>query len=367
MRHSRGFAAALSALAVVGVAAGCGGHSNKSSGSSVPNAPGRILGYDDSKSQLLTESLAVTQRTLIPGSVSAAPNTSADNKYLVTYNGDGMFKVTATGVQKVHSPVMLTTNSDRSIPGQPFLDHNRYILAPTNGSKNGLVKAVPLHGGKSVVLGRADDETGDPTAVAAYATIAKGPQVTDFSEESAQLQPDGSIVRMTVGHAPHTLMTAKTFEQLGGLPSNSELLMYAEPSPDGRQVLVSANPINAANPRTVYVVIKPDGTMGAKLVGAHLTGGYWSNDGSKIAFFNNANQLVIWQPSTNVSTTVPLPRQSSGWYSCIWSPDNNWFGCAGGHAVVRGDPTTRLLVDLATKKTATVPTGDYPVVWLTGS
>jgi hypothetical protein len=143
--------------------------------------------------------------------------------------------------------------------------------------------------------------------------------------------------------------------------------MYAEPSPDGRQVLVSANPINAANPRTVYVVIKPDGTMGAKLVGAHLTGGYWSNDGSKIAFFNNANQLVIWQPSTNVSTTDPLPRQSSGWYSCIWSPDNNWFGCAGGHAVVRGDPTTRLLVDLATKKTATVPTGDYPVVWLTGS
>jgi hypothetical protein len=34
---------------------------------------------------------------------------------------------------------------------------------------------------------------------------------------------------------------------------------------------------------------------------------------------------------------------------------------------VRGDPTTRLLVDLATKKTATVSTGDYPVVWLTGS
>lgn len=347
---------------VVGIAVtGCSSHPSGSS--SLPPAPGRILAYADSASQLVTETPTGALRTVLRGTVADQPNRSADGRYLVTSEGDALLKVTATGIKRLKSPVVAMSTQDTE-PAQPFLDHNKYVLAATDGSKRATIKAVPLGGGTARVLGHGYDASGDPHGLAAYVSTAAGPQVNDLVV-GALVQPEGSIVRMAAGHAPQTLITAKKVDQLAGESGHTHWLMSATPCPDGTEVLVTAFTLDAPQPRGLLAVLSPTGRVVADVTGAQLGGGYWSNDGSHVAYVDLAkDQMVVWQPSADTKVSIPVPALESGWYDCLWSPDGAWLVCAGGHAIVRGDPTTRLLVDLTDRKTATQKTGDIPVAWL---
>lgn len=366
MHHSRGTAAALAAIALAGTAAGCSGGGSHAGSISSVKAPGRIMAYADSASQLVTETATAAQRTVLHGTVASQPDLSADSAYLVSSEGDTLLRVTATGVKRMRSPVVSTSTQDFE-PAQPFLDHNRYILAATDGSKHATIKAVPLAGGKAKLLGHGYDVSGDPRSLAAYVSIASGPQVSDLVA-GALVQPVGRIVRMAAGQAPHTLITTKQIDRLSGQSARTHWLMSATPNPDGSDVLVTALTLDAPSPRSLLAVLNPSGQVIASATGSQLGGGYWSPDGSHAAYLDlSKDQLVVWQPATGTKTSIPVPAEESGWYDCIWSPDGSWLVCAGGHAIVRGDPTTRLLVDLTDRKTATMKTSDIPVTWLAGS
>jgi len=352
----------VAVVAVVVVVVGSGG-STATTPPPLP-APGRILAYDEKSGQLVIERPDGRQRVLDRHLLTGRPNASPDGRYIVTDSGGELFVIRGGRIVKRRSPLP-DVGTDGSIFGQPFADDDRWALAPNTFSSTTLT-LVPLAGGRTRSLGEADAVAADPAAPGIYVSVGTGRSVPLPSDTRIQVQPDVRVERRIIGKPTRTIVTAAQLDRLAQLPPSVKLMISVTPSPHGRDVLVWARSLAAGQPRTLLAVFEPNGHLVDHVAGAHIAGGYWSPDDTRIAYTDSQpNRMILWQPAAHSTRSIAIPASAMDVYSCVWSLDQVWVACASGHVTLRPGPSRRLLVDVNGGRTETTSSSDEPLIWLT--
>lgn len=354
-------AVAVAAVVVVVVRSGGGGSTAKSK-PPLP-APGRLVAYDEKTGRLVVERPDGRHRAVDSELLTDRPIASPDGRFVLTFNGADLFTVADGRISRRHSPLP-SAGSQGSIPGQPFADHDRWLMSPTTFGSNKL-SLVPTSGGRSRALGTGDSATADPVAPGIYVSIAKGRPLPLPDEPQIQVTPDVRVERRIIGQPTRVIATAARLNRLAGVPPSVKLLISATPSPHGRAVLVYARALTGTATRTLLAVFDTRGRLVDDVSAAHITGGDWSSDDSHIAYqTGQADRLVVWQPASQQTNVINVPPISTRYYDCAWSPDGDWIACAGGRDPLSSTPTRRLIVDVAHRRAQSTPSSDSPLVWL---
>ena len=356
---------ALAAI-VTGLVLGLSGGSHRHATPPVHAPPGRLLAYDNATGHLVFENLDGKRRVVVPSILTGTPTLSPDGSYVLTDSGNELFQLGSSGytLTAVKSPVS-SVHGTSNTPAQPFADHDRMVLAPRPFSAHARLVLTPIHGGQPLQLGSADDAAGDPTARAAYVTVATGSPVPAPSDPQFDLQPDGRVELRQPARAARVIVTAARLDQLARLPNTVKLLISIDPSPDGRRLLVVGRSLDANHPGGVLAVFDTaDYRLIDHVAGPQISGGYWSHIGDRLAFFDGPRGLALWRPSAQLVPLV-VPRSSvTQWVGCVWAPGDDRLACAANGTSAQPQPNKRLLVDLKTGQAETVSASDEPLEWL---
>ncbi|HET7530372.1 MAG TPA: hypothetical protein VFJ98_05375 [Mycobacteriales bacterium] len=355
-----GVAAAAAVAAVLLVVSASRSPVSTPRSSALP-APGRLLVYDANGGRLLVERPGGGQRSVVHH-VIGRPTTSSDGRYLLTDSGQ-LFVVRDGRVVERTSPLP-SLESNRFVPGPPFADHDRWVLTPTSFS-SGKLTLMPLGGGQPRSLGAGDGVAADPTAPGLYVSVARGQPVSLPGDSQVTVVPDVRVERRILGQRPRTITTAAQLDQLAHLPASAKLSISMSPSPLGHAVLVVARSLTSSRPRVLLAVIDPNGHLLDHVSGAQLAGGDWSPDGRQVAYEDRAaHRLVIREPAGRRSRSIELPKDTTTYGACVWSPDAKWLSCPVGAPHLQSEPTNRIVVDLERGRTEVAPSDGAPLLWL---
>lgn len=186
---------------------------------------------------------------------------------------------------------------------------------------------------------------------------------TDSGHLLGSFSPDGSQIVYTGaggiwvmdsdGSNPHKIYDSGTRPDWG--PS-------VEGYPDGLIALAG----------TGITIITPDGTLVKNIDTSHTypgdgltkTGTHsldWSQDGSKIAFADNAGTMGIWMINYDGSGLTQLCDYGASEYSPTWSPDGEWIAFTSKHGGLASFQIFKSKADLTTTYVQLTTTGgDYP-------
>lgn len=354
-------AVAVTAVVVVVVRSG-GGSEHVAKTRPLP-APGRLLAYDDKTGHLVIELPDGRHRKVDKQLLTDHPTASPDGGYVLTANGADLFSIAGGRITRQHTPLP-SMGSLGAIPGQPFADHDRWLLSPTRYGGSNTLTLVPRAGGPGRFLGTGDNVSADPVAPGVYTSVPKGHPVSLPDNPQIQVRPDVRVEHRVVGKPARTIATAAQLDSLAGLPRSVKLFISAGPSPHGRYLLIYARALDGNTARTLLAVFDQHGRLVDRVTARHITGGDWSPDDKRIAYQTGSSRLTIWQPAANHATTIDVPAVATWYYECAWSPNGDWLACAGGRDPLTSGPTRRLVVDVAHRRAQSMPAGDSPLIWL---
>jgi hypothetical protein len=302
------------------------------------------------------------------------PAASPDGRMLAGANGD-LVAVDGGHPRPAHGNVSASFTYLTSMPGQPFADSNRYVVAmQPNANPRSLaphtVQAVPVGQGHPVDLGVGAAAAGDPRSLGAFVIDSVAGPVSSSGVERGQ--PDADVELRQSGRHPVVLATTSQLLEDVAAPAGTLVLLDPVVSPDGDYLAVTV----LADQRGTFdgglVLMDRAGKVMATAIygvgpASDSASPAWSPDSRTVAYVTNGSrgddlgllgvsQSTLTQP---LATGQPVSR-------CVWSPDSAAVLCST--ATVPGTGRApQWLVALTHGGFVYQFTGaGYPLAWLPG-
>ena len=365
--------AALAALIVSTTTSGPGRPASAAQILARLNLSGQVI--SDINGTLLVSDPDGTRQAVVPlaGPLLSDPTAnlspSLDARYLATPRGD---VISASGLVLDHPAVAAALPDGYIAQPDPFAFGDRAMVILSNGGQSppsNQVSVVPLHDGRPVALGLADDAAGDPQTLGAFVSVpAPDPKRTPVLGGRS---PDARVELLEANTAPVVLATTGQLDADLGQNRSQPASLAVFPDRSGDKVAVEVNPIDVGNSDAGLVVLDRAGRVVAAVPPergpVQNSEPAWSPDGESLAYYRfgrKGAELGVWRLAGHVKVR-PAPDPGDSFLTCLWSPRGSAILCPASQGAT-DESSLWVLGGAEGGRLVEVPGPGVPELWLPG-